>query len=91
MQSSKDCNHVMANVRETGTEISWHGCDFTEAGGFVEHTCNTLDDLPEMNCKRFSSETSKFLKIKRKSERENQTTFTSHKAKLGLRPSTYAV
>ena len=57
----------MANVRETGTEISWHGCDFIEAkddddnGGFVEHTCNTLDDLPEMNCKRFSSEKSKFL------------------------------
>ena len=64
MQSAKECNHVYANVRETGTEISWHGCDFTEPQegteepGFVEHSCNTLDDLPEMNCKRFKSEKS---------------------------------
>ena len=29
-QSSKECNHVYANVRETGTEISWYGCDFRE-------------------------------------------------------------
>ena len=56
---------MYANVRETGTEISWHGCDFTEAAaedeaGFLEFTCNTLDDLDEMNCKRFSSEKSKY-------------------------------
>ena len=44
---------------------SWHGCDFVEPAnddepGFIEHTCNTLDDLEEMNCKRFSSETSTY-------------------------------
>ena len=26
--------------------------------GFIQHNCNTLDDLQEMNCKRFSSEKS---------------------------------
>ena len=26
--------------------------------GFINHNCNTLDDLKEMNCKRFSTEKS---------------------------------
>ena len=68
---------MYANVRETGTEISWHGCDFTELANAAddadtepgsigneytnEYTCNTLDDLEEMNCKRFSSEKSECI------------------------------
>jgi hypothetical protein len=36
-----------------GTEIYWEDCNFEE---LVDHTCNTLEDLPGMNCKLFASE-----------------------------------
>lgn len=41
-----------------GTEIYWENCDFSE-DHFVDHTCNILDDLEELNCKLFSSEKGK--------------------------------
>ena len=52
-QSGKECSHVWAATREMGTEIYWEDCNFEE---MVDHQCNTLDDLPGMNCKLFASE-----------------------------------
>jgi len=44
---------VWAATREMGTEIYWEDCNFEE---MVDHHCNTLEDLPGMNCKLFASE-----------------------------------
>jgi len=54
--SNKECSHVYASTRKRGTEIHWEGCDLTEAN-YYNHTCNTLEDLKELNCKYFSTET----------------------------------
>ena len=39
-----------------GTEIYWEDCNFDDNKTFIDHTCNTLDDLEGMNCKLFASE-----------------------------------
>lgn len=54
-KSNKECSHVWAATRELGTEIYWESCDFTE-GSFVDHKCNVLEDLEELNCKLYKSE-----------------------------------
>jgi len=54
-KSNKECSHVWASARELGTEINFDGCDLTEEH-FVNHKCNTLEDLEELNCKLFSTE-----------------------------------
>ena len=57
LQSNKECSHVYASTRKLGTEIHWEGCDLSEEPNFYNHTCNTLEDLKELNCKYFSTET----------------------------------
>jgi len=47
---------VYAAVRELGSEVDYDGCDFEEDRGFVDHTCNTLEDVDAWNCKLFSYE-----------------------------------
>jgi len=54
-KSNKECSHVWAATRELGTQIYWEGCDLTKEH-FVNHKCNTLEDLKKLNCKLFSSE-----------------------------------
>ena len=56
---------MWAATREMGTEIYWEDCNFEE---MVDHTCNTLDDLPGMNCKLFASEKGSMLIIDLKTE-----------------------
>jgi hypothetical protein len=43
-----------------GTEIYWEDCNFDDNKTFIDHTCNTLDDLEGMNCKLFASEKGEF-------------------------------
>ena len=45
-----------ATARHEGTKIYWSGCDFSkDANGnynnFVNHTCNIMEDIEELNCK----------------------------------------
>ena len=57
---------MWAAVRHLGSQIWWDGCDipenYTEVMNnhddepFIDHTCNTLDDLKPMNCKLFDYE-----------------------------------
>ena len=54
-QSAKACSHVYAAVRELGTTVYWDGCDFSN-DSFIDHTCNTLEDLEELNCKLYGYE-----------------------------------
>jgi len=54
-KSNKECSHVYAATRNLGTQIYWDKCDLTEEH-FVNHKCNTLEDLKELNCKLFSTE-----------------------------------
>ena len=46
---------MYAAVRDLGTQIWWDGCDFSE-DAFIDHTCNTLDDIETLNCKQFHNE-----------------------------------
>ena len=53
-QSNKECSHVWAATRYIGTEILWEDCDLTEEyDTYYNHTCNTLEDLKEYNCKYY--------------------------------------
>ncbi len=54
--SDLSCHHVWAAVRDLGTTIWWNGCDFREEGSFVNHTCNTLEDVESWNCKLYKDE-----------------------------------
>lgn len=59
MTQSALCNHVYSAVRELGTTIYWDGCDFPETEDddvFIDHTCNTLDEIESMNCKLYGYE-----------------------------------
>ncbi len=49
------CHHVHAAVRELGTTVYWDGCDFYE-DSFINHTCNTLEDVDSWNCKLYEDE-----------------------------------
>ncbi|TRY79645.1 hypothetical protein TCAL_12607 [Tigriopus californicus] len=56
-KSGKSCSHVKAAVRELGTTVYWDGCNFNETGdGFIDHVCNTLEDIKPMNCKLYGYE-----------------------------------
>ncbi len=46
-------------VRDLGTGIYWDGCDFSN-DSFIDHTCNTLEDVENLNCKQFSYEEGEF-------------------------------
>nr|XP_040567981.1 uncharacterized protein LOC121117603 [Lepeophtheirus salmonis] len=61
-KSNKECSHVWAAARNLGTEIDWTDCDIIydneeeSLDTFVNHRCNVLEDLPEMNCKLYPYE-----------------------------------
>ena len=45
-----------ATARHEGTKIYWSGCDFSKDtngnyNNFVNHTCNIMEDIEELNCK----------------------------------------
>ncbi len=48
-------------MRNLGSEIDWKGCDLTPPNedsdiGFIDHKCNVIEDLEDMNCKKYSYE-----------------------------------
>ena len=53
--SELSCHHVWAAVRDLGTTIWWDSCDFHE-DSFINHTCNTLEDVESWNCKLYMDE-----------------------------------
>ena len=54
-KSTKECDHVWAAVRDMGTQIWWEACDLSNMT-FVDHKCNTMEDLKELNCKLYPTE-----------------------------------
>jgi hypothetical protein len=63
---------IKSAASELGTTVYWDGCDLLEKNvteknstedsrhlperTYIDHTCNTLEDLEELDCKRFSYE-----------------------------------
>ena len=51
-QSNKECSHVWAATRDEGTQIWWDNCDLSNKT-MVDHKCNVVEDLEELNCKLY--------------------------------------
>lgn len=54
-KSNKECSHVWAAVRTTGTELWLEACELDNAT-LIDHKCNTMEDLKELNCKLYPTE-----------------------------------
>jgi len=60
-KGAPSCSKVYGLMRERGADMEWQECDLEPESpddppegptGFLDHTCSTLDDLEELNCKR---------------------------------------